>query len=602
MHFPFNGKIIMFFVVVLLLTLSPVAAQQSSGDSCPLFVQEALTRLDEFCSGSPRNTACYGHYQVGATFNLEVDADTFSEPSDNIELVALASISTAPLDAATEQWGVAVLSVQANVPNTMPGQMVRFILLGDTELQNAVAPENALIPVDPVPISLFSQVNLRSGPSTNTNVLATIDTDVELAADGISPDKEWLRVFYERTNMWVNRWVINIDDVSSLPVIDEETFTPMQAFYFTTGVGNAECRDAPDMLVVQGPDEVLVDLQANGAAVSVGSTAVFRSIDGSVAELLGNLELPPDVLALLNNPNINVDELCHLEQILVVSGEVELNDGGLLLPQGMTAVQVSCDIIGEDGEPLNTGWFAPGTMSGDDLEYIAMLEDIPGGLLNYEIDVPDDTDEDGIPDIVDNCPEDANEDQTDTDRDGIGDVCDPEESPDTDGDEVYDHDDNCIYVANSAQFDSDGDGLGDACDPVTFSDNDGVPDGQDNCGTINNPDQADGDGDGIGDACDYCPYTPGSDPTDSDGDGYPDCQDACPSTAAYANGGCPPAPKNPVCGNGIIESGEQCEPPGAINSDTCTPACRLPVCGDGYCASSEDQFCSVGHCFADCPC
>ncbi|MCP4546547.1 MAG: hypothetical protein GY835_08800 [bacterium] len=35
-----------------------------------------------------------------------------------------------------------------------------------------------------------------------------------------------------------------------------------------------------------------------------------------------------------------------------------------------------------------------------------------------------DSDDDGVADAVDNCPEDANADQADSDQDGIGDVCD----------------------------------------------------------------------------------------------------------------------------------------------------------------------------------
>jgi hypothetical protein len=61
------------------------------------------------------------------------------------------------------------------------------------------------------------------------------------------------------------------------------------------------------------------------------------------------------------------------------------------------------------------------------------------------------------------------------------------EEMDTDGDGVPDHVDNCPTVPNPGQEDEDGDGVGDACD---------------NCPDEPNADQADWNGNGIGDVCD----------------------------------------------------------------------------------------------------
>jgi len=66
-----------------------------------------------------------------------------------------------------------------------------------------------------------------------------------------------------------------------------------------------------------------------------------------------------------------------------------------------------------------------------------------------------DSDEDGIPDEYDNCPNDYNPAQTDTDSDTVGDVC-----------------DNCPEDYNPDQLDTDGDGIGDACE--TCCNHDGI--------------------------------------------------------------------------------------------------------------------------------
>lgn len=107
-----------------------------------------------------------------------------------------------------------------------------------------------------------------------------------------------------------------------------------------------------------------------------------------------------------------------------------------------------------------------------------------------------DSDEDGIPDNKDNCPQVPNVNQGDDDDDGIGNVC-----------------DNCPFHKNVNQLDSNKDGQGDIC---SDSDSDGILDPYDNCKAYTNSDQHDQDEDGTGDPCD-----------DDDGDGVENGRDNC---------------------------------------------------------------------------
>ena len=75
-----------------------------------------------------------------------------------------------------------------------------------------------------------------------------------------------------------------------------------------------------------------------------------------------------------------------------------------------------------------------------------------------------DTDDDGIGDNIDNCPNTPNPDQADGDYDGLGDVCDA--GTDADRDDVPDGSDNCPLISNANQADLDDDGRGDACDAI----------------------------------------------------------------------------------------------------------------------------------------
>ncbi|MBL7692208.1 MAG: OmpA family protein [Flavipsychrobacter sp.] len=138
-----------------------------------------------------------------------------------------------------------------------------------------------------------------------------------------------------------------------------------------------------------------------------------------------------------------------------------------------------------------------------------------------------DTDEDGIPDKKDKCPEVWGLEQF-------------QGCPDTDKDGIQDSEDSCRTIPGIAKFNGCPD-----------SDGDGIPDKNDECPYQPGPASLKGcpdrDGDGIADKNDLCPDKPGlaqyKGCPDTDGDGIPDNEDQCPEVAGPAsNNGCPLPP------------------------------------------------------------
>lgn len=193
-----------------------------------------------------------------------------------------------------------------------------------------------------------------------------------------------------------------------------------------------------------------------------------------------------------------------------------------------------------------------------------------------------DSDNDGVADCVDNCPTTANADQYDSDYDGVGDACDgcpydPNKNDpgvcgcfvadvDSDGDGTPDCNDACPYDPNKtdpgvcgcwvADVDTDGDGTADCYDACPEDPNKIDP-GQCGCGVAD----IDSDGDGVADCFDACPNDPGKiypgqcgcgvADIDSDGDGTPDCYDACPYDPYKTSPG--------ACGCGVADLDDDCD-------------------------------------------
>lgn len=124
---------IMWLVLAVSLSVTvTVAAAQTA--TCAPMVEEALTLAGDSCGELSFNTACYGHNQVQAEFREGAVETLFASPADTVEVAQLTALRTTPYDETSNEWGIAVMNIQANVPDTLPGQGVIFLLLGDAEV------------------------------------------------------------------------------------------------------------------------------------------------------------------------------------------------------------------------------------------------------------------------------------------------------------------------------------------------------------------------------------------------------------------------------------------------------------------------------------
>lgn len=112
-----------------LLSISVIAQ-----DACPSIVESALEAIDDFCTEAGRNQACYGNVSLEAEAKEGVSSFKFEETGDIVDVVDIASLRLQPMNEAENTWGVALMRLQANLPDTAPGQNVTFLLFGDVEI------------------------------------------------------------------------------------------------------------------------------------------------------------------------------------------------------------------------------------------------------------------------------------------------------------------------------------------------------------------------------------------------------------------------------------------------------------------------------------
>jgi hypothetical protein len=248
----------------------------AQGDVCAEVLLPVLEQVSGICQGAGRNEICYGNNEVEASFRGDT-AIAFANPSDIAPVPMLDSLHTSAYDSATGRFGVAVMQVQAsNIPNTLPGQVLTFVLMGDVEVQNAVSPEEAFVPVEPIEVFSLTAANIRVEPNSSSAIAWSVAANSSLAIDARTETADWFRVVGAEQAAWISVTVlVSNEGMSSLPVYSRASRTAMQSFYFTAGIGRPSCEQAPNQLLIQGPQGSETNLTINGAELRIGSTIVL---------------------------------------------------------------------------------------------------------------------------------------------------------------------------------------------------------------------------------------------------------------------------------------------------------------------------------------
>ena len=121
-----------FFAITLFSIVSFAIAQD---EECPSNVDEALSTMSEICFAIGRNQACYGNGDIVAVPQADAELD-FEAVGDTATVDDIQALTLTPYTLDLEEWGIAVLVLQADLPETLPGQNVTMLLFGDVELTN----------------------------------------------------------------------------------------------------------------------------------------------------------------------------------------------------------------------------------------------------------------------------------------------------------------------------------------------------------------------------------------------------------------------------------------------------------------------------------
>ncbi|GAB5493530.1 MAG: hypothetical protein Phog2KO_37450 [Phototrophicaceae bacterium] len=277
------------FLWSMLILTSIVSVVSAQTEACSAVIDAILNNVGEACENLGRNQICYGNDDVTALDFTDAELADFSTVGTVRDIQDIASVNTAPFNVDDNIWGIALLSLQADLPDTLPGQNVTFVVFGDTQLTNQVIPESEIVAF--LSAQSTGNANTRSGAGLTFDVIGTLSNGEEITLIGRDLLGDWVEFETENGTAWVFAELLNIDGNLMLLPADgiSEDSAPLQAFSLQTGIGQTTCQETPpDGVLVQSPENTTVHFTVNGIEVEIGSTA-FLQIDNGDLEI-SNIE------------------------------------------------------------------------------------------------------------------------------------------------------------------------------------------------------------------------------------------------------------------------------------------------------------------------
>lgn len=273
------------------LSVPEQVGAQDEAPTCESVVRDALRMVGSACVGLGQNEACYGNARVQLIPRDDVQILSFENAGDTVPLQEIRALYTDAYDPERNTWGVALMTVLADLPENSSETMT-FMLLGDAAIEDATVPGVVCRANNSSP----STINVRSGPSTDNPVLFQADPGDNLAVTGLTADG-WLRVQSEAGTAWTSAdfYELSCPDEQRLPTVSPDDIvsnSPMQVIRLDSNP-DSFCSDAPNGLLIQSPEGQRANIIINGVEMSFAS-AGFINIDENglnVTGLAGEIEV-----------------------------------------------------------------------------------------------------------------------------------------------------------------------------------------------------------------------------------------------------------------------------------------------------------------------
>lgn len=267
------------FALVLLFICAGLGVALAQDLACSETVDTALLSIRRNCANLERNSLCYAHPLVEASFADETASAEFSALSQRATLHALSSVRSSALASEQAHWGVALLHLGANLPLTYDGMGILVLLAGEAEVINQSDTNSVMRIAEPLSTAALVATTRYKKPGIIPEPLGPVAVDDILLVDAFDDSGEWLRVVNDGEISWVERQdLARLHAMDYLPTIGIGATYPFQSMSISTSPEYPDCGQAEPLVAIQTPEDSSLSLTINGVDIHIGSMVTIQQV------------------------------------------------------------------------------------------------------------------------------------------------------------------------------------------------------------------------------------------------------------------------------------------------------------------------------------
>ncbi len=315
------SALIIIASLVIALPMTGNRIQATAAETCQQILTRAMKAVQTSCENVGRNKACYGNNQVQAEAFGSIPLK-FDAVGDRASIQNIRTLVTSPLDPQAGTWGLSLLKLQANLPDSLPGQNITFLVYGDTAIENASGDMKAFYFT-----SGLSNLNCKEAPQDGILVRSPQHTEVTFTANGVQITIASTILLTAQRNQAMSVGLIE-GRARVVTSAGAQTLRPGEVTTIPLGGANGlTAAGAPSTPTTMAGSPAIAPVLSAADRVADKSAPINVSIDGCITAIKGNsLTIEDYQIEIGSNP---VLKSARVGDCLRIDGTLRLDNGAV---------------------------------------------------------------------------------------------------------------------------------------------------------------------------------------------------------------------------------------------------------------------------------